>query len=59
VRTICRQRTSGKAPGITSSIAEAGTNFGIGYAEASQLTSGVPTVFGSFDGDAGLARFTY
>ena len=42
--------------GITSSNANA-NNFGIGYAEASALTS-VPAIFGSVDSTAVLFRFT-
>jgi hypothetical protein len=62
LQTIKSQITSGynngawNGNGITSSNANA-TNFGIGYAEASALTS-VPAIFGAVDSTAVLFRLT-
>jgi hypothetical protein len=60
--TIKAQITSGYASGawsgngIVSSLANS-NQFGVGYAEASSLTS-IPAIFGTVDSDAVLVRYT-
>ncbi len=44
--------------GITSSLLAAGSQYAIGYAEASALTTGIPDVFGTVDSTAVLLRYT-